>query len=75
MGRIPKSSVENRLHLGLHGEPEVPGENGASDQGPRLSARFRHRAGKRRGRQGHDPLYDVAAPTRQKNILLQQTIR
>lgn len=75
MGRIPKSTAENRLHLGLHGEPEVPGENGASDQGPRLSACFRHRAGKRRGRQGHDPLHDVAASTRQKNILLQQTIR
>lgn len=53
----------------------MPGENGANDQGPRLSTGFRHRAGKRRGRQGHDPLHDVAAPTEQKNILLQQTIR
>lgn len=75
MGRVPESTNEDRLELGFHGKPEMPGEDGAGDQGLRLLACFRHSIGKRRGRQGHDPLHDVAAPTGQKNSLLQQTIR
>lgn len=73
MGRVPESTAEDRFRL--NGEPEVPGEDGASDQGPRLSVRLHHSVGKRRDRQGYDSLHDVAAPARQTNHLLQQTIR
>jgi len=53
----------------------MPGEDGAGDQGLRLSACFHHSIGKRRSRQGHNSLHDVAATARQKNTLLQQAIR
>lgn len=75
MGRVPESTNEDRLELGFHGKPEMPGEDGAGDQGLRLPACLRHSVGKRCSRQGHDSLHDVAATTGQKNALLQQAIR
>lgn len=75
MGRVPESANEDRLELGFHGKPEMPREDGTSNQGHRLPACFCHSVGKRCNCQGHDSLHDVAATTRQKNALLQQAIR
>jgi len=73
MGRVPESAAEDRL--GVYGESKVSGEYGEGDQGIRLPARLRHSAGKRRDCQGDYPLHDVAAPTGQKDALLQPTPR
>jgi len=73
MGRVPKPAIEDRF--GFHGEPEVPGENGASDQGLRLSVRLYYSVGKRRGGQGDNSVHDIAAWTTERNALLQQTLK
>lgn len=59
MGRVSESTTENRF--GLYGEPEVFGEDGASDQGRCLLARLCYSSGKRRDCQRDDSLHDVAA--------------
>lgn len=73
MGRVPEPATEDRF--GLHGEPEMPGKDGAGYQGPGLPARFRYSVGKRRGGQGNNSFYDISTWTQQKSLLLQQTTR
>jgi len=74
MGRVPEPAIEDRF--GFHGEPEVPGENGAGDQSPHLPVRLHYSVGKQRGGQGDNSVYDVAARIQGKSVLqLRQTIR
>lgn len=73
MGRIPESTTKDRF--GVYGESKMSGKYGEGDQGFRLSAGFRYSPGMRRGRQRNDSLDDIAAPSGQKDALLQSTTR